>query len=138
MTTWIVFSPDQSAEGQAEDLVEQIDDALKIHNKSPLAKQSGYFMCLVKAISLLKGVNTDHCSKEKRFSEVMKSKVVDAVHELLGENKVLEKSWEDIDALFNKAHDDMIDRVGGQDAWEVLSAADQALQHDEADIDLAW
>jgi hypothetical protein len=34
----IVSSPDQSAEGQAEDLVEQIDDALNIYNKSPLAK----------------------------------------------------------------------------------------------------
>jgi hypothetical protein len=70
-------------------------------------------MCLVKTISLLKGVNADHCSKEKRFSEVLKSKVVDAVHELLGEKEVLEKSWEDVDALFNKARDDMINRVGG-------------------------
>ena len=59
----------------------------------------------------------------------MKSKVVDAVHELLGEKEVLEKSWEDIDALFNKACADMIDGVGGQDAWEALSAGDQALQH---------
>ena len=59
----------------------------------------------------------------------MKSKVLDAVRELLGEKEVLEKSWEEMDDLFNKAHDDMIDRVGGQDAWEALSEADQALQH---------
>ena len=122
-------SPDQSAEGQAEDMVEQIDDALKIYNKSPLAKRSGHFIRLVKALSLLKGLNTDHCSKEKKFSEIMKSKVLDAVHELLGEKEVLEKSWEEMDDLFNKACDDMIDRVGGQDAWEALSEADQALQH---------
>lgn len=125
----IVSSPDQSAEGQAEDMVEQIDDALKIYNKSPLAKRSGHFIRLVKALSLLKGLNTDHCSKEKKFSEIMKSKVLDAVRELLGEKEVLEKSWEEMDDLFNKARDDMIDRVGGQDAWEALSEADQALQH---------
>ena len=125
----IVSSPDQSAEGQAEDLVEQIDDALKIYNKSPLAKRSGHFMRLVKAISLLKGVNTDHCSKEKKFSEIIKNKVVDAVRELLGEKEVLEKSWEEIDILFEKSRDDMIDRVGGQNAWDALSEADQALQH---------
>ena len=59
----------------------------------------------------------------------MKSKVLDAVRELLGEKEVLEKSWEEMDDLFNKARDDMIDRVGGQDAWEALSEADQALQH---------
>lgn len=86
-------------------------------------------MHLVKAISLLKGVNTDHCSKEKKFSNIMKSKVVDAVHELLGETEVLEKSWEEIDILFDKARDDMIDEAGGQDAWEALSEADQAIQH---------
>jgi hypothetical protein len=125
----IVSSPDQSAEGQAEDIVEQIDDALKIYNKSPLAKRSGHFMRLVQAISLLKGLNTDHCSKEKKFSEIMKNKVLDAVRELLGEKEILEKSWEEMDDLFDKARDDMIDRVGGQDAWEALSEADQALQH---------
>ena len=125
----IVSSPDQSAEGQAEDLVEQIDDVLKIYNKSPLAKWSGHFMHFVKAISLVKGVNTDHCSKEKKFSNIMKSKVVDAVCELLGETEVLEKSWEEIDILFDKARDDMIDKAGGQDAWETLPEAEQALQH---------
>jgi hypothetical protein len=86
-------------------------------------------MHLVKAMSLLKGVNTDHCSKEKKFSHVMKTKVMDAVRELLGEREVLEKSWEGVDVLFDKAWDDMIDCVGGQDAFEALSEADKALQH---------
>ena len=67
--------------------------------------------------------------KKKRFSEVLKSKVVDTVCELLGEKEVLEKSWEDVDALFNKAHDDVIDRVAKQDVWGALPEADQALQH---------
>ena len=35
---------------------------------------------------------------------------------------------EEIDVLFDKARDDMIDRAGGQDAWEALSEADKALQ----------
>ena len=54
--------------------------------------------------------------------------MVDAVRKLLGETEVLEKSWEEIDVLFDKARDDMIDRAGGQDAWEALSEADKALQ----------
>ena len=86
-------------------------------------------MRLVKAISLLKGVNTDHCSKEKKFSEIIKGKMIDAVRQLLGENEVLDKSWEDIDVLFDKAWEDMINRAGGQEAWEALSKNDQALQH---------
>ena len=61
----ITSSPDQTAEGQAEDTVEKLGDALEIYNKSPLAKRFKQYMHVVKAMSLLRGGNTDHCTKAK-------------------------------------------------------------------------
>jgi hypothetical protein len=125
----LVSSPDQSAEGQAADLVDKIDDALNMYNKSPLAKRSKHFMCLVKTLSMLRGVNTDHCTKAKKFSSIMENKMIDANRQLLGENEVLLRPWDEIEGLFDEAWDEMIMEVGGQDVWDALPKCDQALQH---------
>ena len=63
----ITSSPNQTAEGQVEDIVEKIDDALSMYNKTPLAKWFKHFANLVCVISLLMGANTDHCSKAKNI-----------------------------------------------------------------------
>lgn len=125
----LISSPDQSAEGQAEDLTEQIDDALGIYNKSPLAKRSDRFMRLVNVLSLLKGISSDHCSKERKFAKDMQGKKTTATHQLLGEKELLDGSFDDIDAVFEEAWDEMIVNVGGQSKWDALSKNEQALQH---------
>jgi len=125
----LVSSPDQSAEGQAADLVEKIDDSLKMYNKSPLAKRSKHYMHLVKTLSMLRGVNTDHCTKEKKFAGIMKNKMIDANRELLSEEEVLLRPWDELEALFDEAWNAMIAEAGGQDAWDALSKSDQTLRH---------
>jgi hypothetical protein len=89
----ITSSPNQTAEGQAGDTVEKLGDALEMYNKSPLSKCFKQYVRLVKAMSLLRGVNTDHCTKAKKYANVMKDKMSDATCQLLGEEQVLDKSW---------------------------------------------
>jgi hypothetical protein len=40
----------------------------------------------------LKGVNTDHCTKAKKYVDVMEGKMIDATHQLLGDEQILDKS----------------------------------------------
>ena len=125
----ITSSPNQTAEGQAEDTVEKIDDALSMYNKTPLAKRSKHFANLVRVISLLMGANTDHCSKAKKYSAAMEDRKIDATHQVLGEHVVLEKTLDEIEPLFDQGWDNMIKDAGGQQAWNALSKDEQALQH---------
>ena len=125
----ITSSPNQTAEGQAEDTVEKLGDALEMYNKSPLAKHFKQYVRVVKAISLLRGVNTDHCTKAKKYADVMEGKMIDATRQLLGEEQVLDKSWEEIENLFDDAWDKMVSKLGGIAAWDKLSRDEQALQH---------
>ena len=59
----------------------------------------------------------------------MENKMIDANHQLLGENEVLLRPWNEIEGLFNEAWDEMIMEAGGQDVWDALLKCDQALQH---------
>jgi hypothetical protein len=125
----IVSTPDQSAEAQAEDLLTLVDDALQLFNRSPLAKRTKHFIRLVNAIAMCTGVNTDHCSKEKKYADVVKAKVTEAKHQLLGEGEILDRNWEEMDVLFDKAWEEMVEELGGQETWEALSIEDKQLQH---------
>jgi hypothetical protein len=75
------------------------------------------------------GVNTDHCSKEKKYADVVKAKVTEAKHQLLGEGEILDRNWEEMDVLFDKAWEEMVEELGGQETWEALSIEDKQLQH---------
>ena len=112
----ITSSPNQTAEGQAEDTVEKIDDALSMYNKTPLAKRSKHFANLVRVISLLMGANTDHCSKAKKYSAAMEDRKIDATRQVLGEHVVLEKTLDEIEPPFDQGWDNMIKDAGGQQA----------------------
>jgi len=72
------------------------------YNKSPLAKQSHHFMHLVNVLSLLKGISSDHCSKERKFAKDMQGKKTTATHQLLGEKELLDGPSDDIDADFEE------------------------------------
>jgi hypothetical protein len=63
----ITSSPNQTAEGQAADTVEKIVDALKMYNNVPLVKHFNQYVHLVKAMSSLRGFNTNHCTKAKKI-----------------------------------------------------------------------
>jgi len=80
-------------------------------NKSPLQNGSNQYMRVVKAMSLLRGVNTDHCTKAKKYADVMEGKMIDATRQLLGEEQILDKSWEEIETVFDDAWERMVEEL---------------------------
>jgi len=86
-------------------------------------------MRVVKAMSLLRGVNTDHCTKAKKYADVMEGKMIDATRQLLGEEQILDKSWEEIETVFDDAWERMVEELGGKAVWDKLSKNEQALKH---------
>jgi hypothetical protein len=76
------------------------------------------------------GVNTDHCSKGKKYADVVKAKVTEAKHHLLGEGEILDRTWEEMDVLFDKAWEEMVEELGGQ--------AIATCNCDKKDYDISW
>jgi hypothetical protein len=120
-------SADQSSEQQVNDWIEIISDILNVYEKSPLAQRSGNFMRLVEVLQLLKGMNSDHCGKEKKTAHGMEDKKHTASLELLGE-KQMSKDLEAASAAFTTVKTEMIRAAGGSDAWAALSQNEQAEQ----------
>ena len=60
---------------------------------------------------------------------MMEGKMIDATRQLLGEEQILDKSWEEIEAVFNDAWDRMVEELEGKVAWNKLSKNEQALKH---------
>ena len=46
------------------------------------------------------GMNSDHCSKEKKAARLVAEKKTEAVQQVLGEEAVLEMDDADVDAVF--------------------------------------
>jgi len=67
------------------------------------------------------GMNSDHCSKEKKDARLLEELKAWAVNQSLGEEVMLEMPMDEIVQLFQKAESDMIKAAGGQQKWAALS-----------------
>ena len=99
-----------SVDGTSEQAIKDWDaiftKIIEIYNNSPLGQHSGTLMRLVDIFLKLLGMHSDHCSKEKKDFKLLQKK--SAVEQLLGENKVLELSNEELLPWFFEANDEMI------------------------------
>src|SRR5882762_9291554 len=68
------------------------------------------------------GMNSDHCSKEKKAARLVAEKKTEVVQQILGEEAVLEMNDADVDAAFEHGRENMIKQAGGKEAWTLLSA----------------
>ena len=66
-------------------------------------------------------MNTDHCSKEKKDAQLLEDLKAWAVDQHLGEEKMLEMSFEDVREYFKKAEEKAIKKAGGLQKWKNLS-----------------
>ena len=69
---------------------------------------------------MLLGMHTDHCAKERKDYKLLKKKKEAAVHQVLGEKEILEKSNDELVPSFLEANKQMIEDAGGQGKWDAL------------------
>ncbi|TEB23253.1 hypothetical protein FA13DRAFT_1757092 [Coprinellus micaceus] len=74
----------------------------------------------------LVGVNSDHCSKEKKDTQALKAQKEDTVHQVLGEKKLSDMDDDELLPHFIKAREKMVKAVGGEEAWGNLAETEQA------------
>ena len=67
------------------------------------------------------GMNSDHCAKEKKDARMLEDLKAWAVDQHLGEEMLLDMSFEEISEHFRKAEVNMIKKSGGKAKWDRLS-----------------
>jgi hypothetical protein len=134
------FGIQSSRDGSSEEAIADWENTLKkivnIYNESPLGKRSGSLLKFIDLLIKLTGMNTDHCSKEKKDARLLENLKAWAVDQQLGEDKMLDMSLEEVREYFKKAEDKMIKKAGGQHKWkdlpDVKKAERKAAMIDEA------
>ena len=94
---------------------------IDLYNGSPFGKRVGGLVKFIELLIKLVGMNTDHCSKEKKDARLLEELKAWAVDQHLGEEPMLGLSMAEINKLFNKAEKEMIKSAGGQSKWNALS-----------------
>jgi hypothetical protein len=119
-------SLDGSSAESLKDYDRMLNTIVDLFNRSPLGKRTGNLLRVVDILVKLTGMHTDHCNKEKKDFEGLKAKKVDAVHQVLGEKEILDKSTQELLPHFLKANDLMIQNIGGKEKWKSLSENEQS------------
>ena len=125
-TFGIQSSKDGSSEEAVADWERTIKKIVELYNNSPLGKRSGGLLKFIDLLIKLTGMNTDHCSKEKKDARLLEALKAWAVDQHLGEEKMLEMTFEEIRDYFKKAEQKMIRKAGGANKWNKLSDIKQA------------
>ena len=120
-TFGIQSSKDGSSEEAVSDWERTIKKIVELYNNSPLGKRSGGLLKFIDLLIKLTGMNTDHCSKEKKDVRLLEALKAWAVDQHLGEEKMLEMTFEEIRDYFKKAEEKMIRKAGGAKKWNKLS-----------------
>ena len=79
---------------------------IQLYNDSPFGKRSGSLVTFIDLLIKLMGMNTDHCSKEKKDAQLFEELKAWAVNQNLGEEVMLEMSMDEITQLFHRAESD--------------------------------
>ena len=119
-TFGIQSSRDGSSEEALADWENTLNKIITTYNESPLGKRSGSLISLIDILIKLMGMNTDHCSKEKKDSRMLEERKAWAVNQHLGGEKMLDMSLEEVTAYFGKEEADMIKKAGGSQKWNAL------------------
>ena len=119
------FGIQSSRDGSSEEAIADWENTIKkivdLYNNSPLGKRSGGLLKFIDLLIKLAGMNTDHCSKEKKDARLLEALKAWAVDQHLGEEKMLEMTLEEVREYFKQAEEKMIRKAGGQNKWNRLS-----------------
>ena len=115
--TWFLGikpSRDGNSKEAIADWQTTITEILDIYNHSPFGKWSGGSLIgLVDILVKLTGMNTDHCTKEKKDVNEIEELKKWAVNQHLREEAMLEKSMQEFYELQMAAQKNMIQAAGG-------------------------
>ena len=124
------FGIQPSVDNSSKQAVIDWDKILKaivdLFNRSPFGKRTGGLLQVVEILIKLAGMHGDHCAKEKKDAQMIEKMKIDAIHQILGENEILECSNEELLPHFLIANEQMIKEAGGQDKWNSLSEQEKA------------
>ncbi|TEB22546.1 glutamic acid-rich protein [Coprinellus micaceus] len=123
----IMPSLDGSSAESIKDWEKMLGNISDLLSRSPFAQRHHKgTLHLAGMFAKLVGVNSDHCSKEKKDAQALKAWKEDAVHQVLGEKKFLDMDDDELLAHFIKAREKMVKAVGGEEAWGNLAETEQA------------
>jgi hypothetical protein len=71
------------------------------------------------------GMHADHCTKEKKNFVLMKEKKIAATEQILGEKRIVDDPVDQLMPHFLAANQAMMEKIGGQSAWDNLTEQQQ-------------
>ena len=114
-------SRDGSSEESVKDWQELLTDIVDLYGRSPFGKRQGNLLRVVDILIKLAGMHSDHCAKEKKDAHLIEILKADAIDQVLGEKKMLEKTEAELRLLLEAAENQMIKDAGGRMKWDKLS-----------------
>jgi hypothetical protein len=119
----------RTLDGSSEEAVKEWDYQLQnffnVFNGSPLATERNMWARLVDIYIKFAGMHADHCTKEKKNFVLMKEKKIAATEQILGENQIVDDPVDQLMPHFLAANQAMMEKIGGQSAWDNLTEQQQ-------------
>ncbi|KAJ7719825.1 hypothetical protein B0H16DRAFT_1794260 [Mycena metata] len=117
---------DHSSAQSVQGWKNQIEEAVKFFNRSPLAQRLKKQYTVREFMIIVKGMNGDHASIEKGTAKGVEALKREATIEELGEQALAGKAFmELLDYLGAWNAKKVADAAGGEEAWNALSPAEQ-------------
>jgi hypothetical protein len=122
VTRFLGITPsfDSSSEESIKDWNLVLDSIVDLYNRSPLGKRHGSLLRTVDIFAKLVGMMTDHCAKEKKDVRTLEELKKSAVLQQLGEQKILDSGNQELVPKFYAKYCEVISKLGGTGAWNVL------------------
>ena len=119
----------RTLDGSSKEAVKEWDYQLQIFfnvfNGSPLATERNMWARLVDIYIKFAGMHADHCTKEKKNFVLMKEKKIAATEQILGEKRIVDDPVDQLMPHFLAANQAMMEKIGGQSAWDNLTEQQQ-------------
>ena len=119
----------RTLDGSSEEAVKEWDYQLQkifnVFNGSPLATERNMWARLVDLYIKFAGMHADHCTKEKKNFVLMKEKKIAATEQILGEKRIVDDPVDQLMPHFLAANQAMMEKIGGQSAWDNLTEQQQ-------------
>ncbi|KAF8221424.1 hypothetical protein L208DRAFT_1371956 [Tricholoma matsutake] len=119
---------DHTSEVSVAGWLDKMEDVAVTFNKSPLSQRMECEFTMSDLADLLRGMNGDHASNEKRTATLMKEWKTEQTFIRLGSKQLARKTPADLIIFLAGWNQKKIEAVGGIDAWNALTPMEQTLR----------
>ncbi|KAJ7741249.1 hypothetical protein B0H16DRAFT_1423683 [Mycena metata] len=116
---------DHSSAQSVQGWKNQIEEAVKVFNRSPLAQRLKKQYTVREFTIIVKGMNGDHASTEKGTAKGVEALKREATIEELGEQALAGKAFMELVDYLGAWNAKKVADAGGEEAWNALSPAEQ-------------